>query len=310
MDDLIWYSGKNNYKKHSVDLDFFEPKIHNFRTELLDVDVVQHTNINDSFYDDLKQRQTKTVEILYSGGMDSECVLRSCLINKIPVRALTGRFMFMGYPLNTHDLYYAEKFCRENHIEQKIVDVDVQKFFGNGDHVRYLKPYYNWLAHVALHCWLFEQATGFPVMGGEYSWPWNTEPIISPHRLTFSSYDKFLEDNGIHGIGNMLSHSLESNCIFIREHLSTMRSKEEGYYRGEDDKITIFKQALFERMGLGKLELRMKNYGWDVVDKKIFDIHKYTDELISDYGKSNSEIKWNKIIGKAMGTTPGSNNRN
>lgn len=309
MNNIVWYSGKKNYRKHTLELNYFEPKIHNFTTELLDVSLDQYANIHDIFYDNLSVRQTKTVDVLYSGGMDSECVLRSCIINKIPVRAITGRFIVKGYPLNTHDLYYAEKFCRENNIEQKIVDLEVDKFFENGNHVDYLKPYNIWVAHVATHFWLFEQCTGFPVLGGEYSWPWNHEKVLSPHKLLFMCYDRFLYDKNIHGIGNMLSHSLESNIFFIKEHLATMASKEPGYYRGEDNKIPIFKQALMRRMGFGNLELRMKNYGWDMISKDIFDIHKYTDELIDDYGKSFAEIKWNLTIGRVMNGEPGSNKR-
>ena len=307
MDDMVWYSGRNNYKKHTIDLNFFEPKIHNFRTEILDVGTTEYTSIHDIFYDDLKNRETKTVEVLYSGGMDSECVLRSCMINKIPVRALTGKFIHNGYALNTHDLYYAEKFCRENNIEQKIVELDVGLFFENGEHFKYLKPYYIWVAHVATHFWLFEQSTGFPVLGGEYSWPWHHEKIISPHKLLYMAYDKFLTDNNINGIGNMLGSSLESNTMFIKEHLNTMNQNPD--YRGEDDKITIFKQALYERMGFGKLELRMKNYGWEMIDKNIFYVHKYTDQLIDDYGKSWAEIKWGETIARAIGGEPGTNNR-
>ena len=54
-------------------------------TELLDVPFESNRNITDIFNDHLSIRQTKYVEVLYSGGLDSELVLLSCLKNKIPV---------------------------------------------------------------------------------------------------------------------------------------------------------------------------------------------------------------------------------
>ena len=305
----VWYAGTNNYKRHTYEPDYYEPKMGRFTTELLDVETRNTTNIHEIFADDLSIRQTKTVEVLFSGGMDSECVIRSCLHSKIPVRALTARFMVKGYPVNTHDLYYAEKFCRENNVEQVFVDLDSEKFFESGRYADYLVPYNIWHPHVAVHFWIFEQATGFPVLGGEYSWPWATEKIVSPHRIPFMSYDRFLQDKGIHGIGNMLGNSLESNCLFIKNHLDIVHRAPPGYYRGEDDKITILKQALYEQMGFGKLELRMKNYGWDGVLKETFDLWQYYWVLQGKYGESKAVIKWGNKIAEALGGEPGSNDR-
>lgn len=305
---IEWSCGRNNYKKHSLVMNN-ETKIHQFNTELLDVPTRDFKTINELFADDLAERQTKTVEVLYSGGMDSECVLRSCLINKIPVRAVTGRFIARGYPVNTHDLYYSEKFCRENNIEQVFVDLDVSKFFENGDHLPYIKPYYIWQSHIATHFWLFEQCTGYPVFGGEYSWPWTTEKVVSPHRLIFSCYGRFLKDRNIHGIGNMLGHSLESNSMFITNHLEMMRQQPEGYYNGEFADITKFKRVLFNHMGFGDLEPRMKYYGWDNVATEVINIHKYTDELVNEYGWAESTITWHDTIAKAIDGQLGSNSR-
>lgn len=310
MNNIVWYSGKNNYRKFTLNINKLDVNRHEFITELMDVDT-ENNDIHTLFYDLLKIRQTKTVEVLYSGGMDSECVLRSCIMQKIPVRAVTGRWVSNNYPINTHDLYYAEKFCRENNVEHKIIDLDVKKFFENGDHIKYIKPYYVWQSHVATHMWLFEQASGFPVFGGEYSWPWYPEKKLSPPKIIFMSYERFLKDNNIHGIGNMLGASLDVELTFIKNHLEVMRSKPINFYAGDAANITNFKRDLFQHMNFGKLEPRMKNYGWELVDTDIINIHKYTDMLIEDYGFAlESNIIWNKKIAAVLGCEPGSNNRN
>jgi hypothetical protein len=303
---LIWHEGVDNYRVNTLITNSLT-KIHQFTVELLDTPLPdQKRHLVEIFHDHLSNRQTKTVEVLYSGGMDSELVLRICILNKIPVRALTMRLMLRGYPINTHDLYYSEKFCRENNIEQKFVELDVANFFENGNHMTYLAPYFISEPHVATHMWLFEQSTGYPVLGGDYSWPWSHEPIISPHRLSYSSYNKFLKDRSIFGIGNMLGHSLESNCFLINAHQCIYDS---SFHRGDDANIPIFKTDLFNSLGIGHFERRMKSYGWEGVRLAIFDKTKYSEEMRLNVGTHTSTVIWGETIANLLGGSPNKNSR-
>lgn len=304
MTPITWSSGKHGYRSHSL-----LPVGGTYNTLLQDVELSDTTDINQLFNEVLAVRQTNTVEVLYSGGMDSEFVLRSCVVNKIPVRAITMRLLVSGYPINTHDLYYSEKFCRENSIEQKLIDLHVDKFFEGGDHLKYLRPYAITEPHVATHLWLFEQCSGYPVLGGEYSWPWSTDAIVSPHRHEYSCYDKFLNDNNIPGIGSMLSHSLDINFSFIRNHLALMQRFPTGHYRGSSKEIPMFKRDLFCQMGLGVFELRMKHYGWEGLPSSIFNKFKYKLELLKEFGIIKSSITWQSKIAAALGGPVGSNDK-
>jgi hypothetical protein len=303
--DVIWTEGVDDYKKYTLSIDA-DTKKHHFHTDILDVEFPNDRNMNEIFADILQVRQTKTVEILYSGGMDSECVLRSCLINKIPVRAVTMRLIVDQCPVNTHDLYYSEKFCRENDVEQVLIDLDVTSFFENGDYLKYTAPYYIVEPHVATHLWLFEQCTGFPVLGGEYSWPWNTKPVISPHKISFNSYTRFLADKNIHGIGNMLNCSLEANVLFIKTH---NRVYNDAIHNGENDKIIHLKRDLMRELGMGELEMRLKNYGWEDLNPRVFNKVPYKVELMRHVGSVSSSISWGKKIADALGGGPGYNDK-
>ena len=216
MENIIeWNVGLTGFKKCMLELG---ENSHKFTTELLDNPFEYGRDITDIFNDHLSNRQTKYVEVLYSGGLDSELVLLSCLKNKIPVIAITLIIKVKGLTINTHDLYYAEKFCREHSITHKLVELDADNFFENGNHLPYLTPYYIIEPHVATHLWLIEQCSYFPIMGGD--WPWvqtNKEnKVLSPSRLEFSSYERFMKDKGINGIGNMIGYSLESSCKLIQ----------------------------------------------------------------------------------------------
>lgn len=294
---ITFYSGRRNYKKHTLENN-------RFTTELVDVDLMGVTDIHEIFSIHLESRQSNTVEVLYSGGLDSECVLASCLKNRIPVRAMTMRLLVNGYPINTHDLYYSEKFCRSTGVEQKLVDLDVDRFFENGDYIQYLEPFAISRPHVATHFWLFEQCTGFPVLGGEYSWPWHHKPLISPHRHCYSLYDQFLRSRGISGIGNMLGHSLDSNLVFIKKHLEIFNP---ARHNGNNLQIPYLKVDLFKSLGLGNFELRLKSYGWEGVPADVFDLAPYASYLMDKFKHKHNSIAWGEQVGAAIGAPPGSN---
>jgi hypothetical protein len=126
---IVWYSGFQNFKKHTFEINP-ETKTNNYCIELLDTEIPNiDRNIFDIFGDYFSIRQNKFVEVLYSGGMDSELILYACLIKKIPVKALTMRILIDDVVLNTYDLYYSEKFCRQYNVEQKIIDFDATIIF-------------------------------------------------------------------------------------------------------------------------------------------------------------------------------------
>jgi hypothetical protein len=299
MSNIIeWNVGLNDYKKCTLELGDHS---HKFTTELLDVPFENGRDITDIFNDHLSIRQSKYVEVLYSGGLDSELTLLSCIINKIPVIAMTLLIKINDMIINTHDLYYAEKFCRENNITHKIVELNADIFFQNGEHLSYLKPYYIIEPHVATHLWLIEQCSHFPIIGGD--WPWvHTHvgnKVISPARLEYSSYERFMGDRGIFGIGNMIGNSLESTIKLMQIHL-------DNHIPGES--ISNFKSRMYQTMYL-KLETRLKSHGWENHKTRQFNLLKYKVELIKQLKPTVPTIKWNNTIKTLLKTQANENDK-
>jgi hypothetical protein len=299
MGNIIeWNVGLNGFKKCTLELG---ENSHKFTTELLDVPFEYGRNITDIFNDHLSIRQTKYVEVLYSGGLDSELVLLSCIKNSIPVIAITLVIKIEGLIINTHDLYYAEKFCRENDITNKLIELDADKFFQNGDYLAYLTPYYITEPHVATHLWLIEQCSYFPIIGGD--WPWVQVPkenkVLSPARLEFNSYERFMSDKGINGIGNMIGYSLESTCKLIQIHLS-------NYVDGES--VSNFKSRMYQTM-YPELKPRLRSYGWEYHKTKLFNLLNYKIELINQLKPTSSHIKWNDTIKTLLNTETNENDK-
>ena len=299
MSNIIeWNVGLNNYKKCKLELG---ENNHKFTTELLDVTFESNRNITDIFNDHLSIRQTKYVEVLYSGGLDSELVLLSCVKNNIPVIAITLVIKIEGLIINTHDLYYAEKFCRENNITHKLVELDAYKFFHNGDHLKYLTPYYIIEPHVSTHLWLVEQCSYFPILGGD--WPWVhahiENKVLSPFRLEFSSYERFMTDKGIHGIGNMVGYSLESSCKLIKIHL-------DNHISGLA--VSNTKSRMYQTM-YPELKPRLRSYGWENHKTSNFNLLVYKIELLKQLKSTIPIIKWNNTIKELLNTQVNENDK-
>ena len=69
--NTIWYSGFNNHKKNTF-TDNKNFKQYAFNLELLDQDTDKDRTLDQIFLDHVASRQTKYIEVLYSGGLDSE----------------------------------------------------------------------------------------------------------------------------------------------------------------------------------------------------------------------------------------------
>jgi hypothetical protein len=195
---------------------------------------------------------------------------------------------------NTHDLYYAEKFCREHNVEQTILELDALDFYNSGKYYDYVAPYYITEPHVATHMWLIEQCSHFPVIGGD--WPWvqmhKDHQILSPFKLEFASYERFMQDKGIHGIGNMISYSLESSHKMIELHVENYKGKET---------VAPFKQRMYSKIE-PTIEPRLKSHGWELSKQPNFNLLTSKIELIKNVKPTTHSIKWGKIISNLLDT--------
>jgi len=281
MSELLQWS--NGYKKLTLD------KNH-FTTELTECQFEPGRSLDDIFYDHLVNRPNSPVELLYSGGSDSELVLLSLIKNKIPFEVMTMVIQFKGITLNITDLYYSEKFCRENNIKQNLFYLDTEELFDSGKYLEYLLPYNITEPHVASHFWLIEQCQSYPILGGDWPWFQKNKNVLSPFRLAYSMYEKFMQDKRITGIGNMISHSFESSYRFI-----------ELQKQSDENIVPLLKQQMYKI-----LVPRIRSYGWEQ-SKQLFNITKYKMELLKKLGAPKSNIIWGDQISKLINSTTNSN---
>jgi hypothetical protein len=282
---LHWATGLNGYKKHTLDAT-------KFSTTITECEVETGREIHQIFNDHLAGRQTSKVEILYSGGTDSELVLLSCIKNNIPFEVMTMVIQTNGLILNTTDLYYSEKFCRQHDIKQNLFYFDPIEFYESGRYFDYLLPYNIDEPHVASHFWLIEQCSNYPIIGGDWPWVQMHRRVLSPSRLSYNSYEKFMQSKGITGIGNMVGYSFESSCKFIELHMK---------HYTNDIPVPYLKQKMYD------IEPRLRSYGWEQSSPDIFNIKKYKVELLKKIGMIKPEITWGNKIATLIGSRTNTN---
>lgn len=290
---IKWKTGLNGFRNNILDG-------MSYTTILEENDFEPNRNIDDIFVDHLKECHG-VAEVLYSGGVDSETILASLLRSKVPVEVMTMVIKIRGAIMNVADMYYAEKFCREHGLKQNLFVLDADNFFKGGQYLEYLLPYNIVQPTVASHFWLIEQCSNYPIIGGD--WPWiqthKNPMVLSPYRLEYSSYERFMQAKGITGIGNMISHSFESCYYFMDRHLKYHNTKlynQEGIYN-------LFMIPFLKELVYDLPEPRLKSHGWEKIPLQLFNISEYRTVLNKSLGLVNNKIIWGEKIKELLQTT-------
>ena len=100
--------------------------------------------------------------VLFSGGLDSEVTLQSFLFAGIPVRAAITRF---AGDLNRHDIAYAIRFCEAHQVPYRMLDLDIERFFGSGAALDYALRAACVQPQLLHTMWAMDQIDGYPILG-------------------------------------------------------------------------------------------------------------------------------------------------
>lgn len=100
--------------------------------------------------------------VLFSGGVESEMVVRSFLAAGIPIQVAILRFRG---GLNQHDIHYALDYCRQAGVRPVIVDLDLLSFWEN-ELFDYAEISHSVSPQFCTTMWLCDQVDGVPIIGG------------------------------------------------------------------------------------------------------------------------------------------------
>lgn len=109
----------------------------------------------------IRKNTDQPLHVMFSGGVDSEVVVRSFVEAKIEIQAAILRF---ADGLNAHDIEWAVKACENLGVKYKFYDLDLLKFWQH-DWQNYSDPTYCTSPQLLPTMWLVDQIDGYPIMG-------------------------------------------------------------------------------------------------------------------------------------------------
>lgn len=109
----------------------------------------------------IRENTNLPIDVLFSGGVDSEVALRSFLDAGIDVRVWSVRFKD---GLNAHDTIWVSHVCESLGVKPRFVDLDILKFWEN-DGMAYAERTQCVSPQLLSTMWLADQTDGFCVLG-------------------------------------------------------------------------------------------------------------------------------------------------
>lgn len=202
--------------------------------------------------------------VTLSGGIDSEIVADSFLAVGADFTAAVMRF---DDDLNSHDIAYAEKYCRENRIQIQYFDLNPAKFWFSKEAVRIACVAQCHVPAVVCTLWLIEQIPGFPVIGNgdplvykpikgmkvtdtlrmPQSARYKDEPYVVRESEHILSWYKHMINLGIQGVPGFHQYTPEQ-VLAVLDHPLTHHYVQQNYYQTNEH----LKHAIYEEAFPGK----------------------------------------------------------
>lgn len=109
----------------------------------------------------LRDKFSEPFDLLFSGGLDSEVILRCHHELKIPINVFTFRY---ENDYNIKDVNHALRICDELNVKTTIIDFNLKKFFENDAYHCWSNSYIA-TAGLLPHVKMFEYLDNIPIMG-------------------------------------------------------------------------------------------------------------------------------------------------
>ena len=110
----------------------------------------------------IQQNAKEPINVLFSGGIDSETALRSFHEAGVPVRASILKFK---NNLNVHDYSWAVQTCEELQIPYRLFELDLHSFWNSPEALRYADETQCTSPQLIATMWLIDQCVGYCVLG-------------------------------------------------------------------------------------------------------------------------------------------------
>lgn len=134
----------------------------------------------------IQSKTSKPIWLLFSGGIDSEVMVRSFLAAKIDFRVAILQFTDN---LNLHDISYAVITCDQLGLEYKLHTLDIKKFWGSDEFWKMADLSTSVSPQFISTMWLVNEIDGYSVIG-------SGEPYFVRSTVELTGWQDFTEFTG------------------------------------------------------------------------------------------------------------------
>lgn len=171
-----WSYNGVSYASKDTPTSPIEIKINNLP---LAVDSHYQELLNNAAY--IKDHFQEPLDLFFSGGINSQVILRTYLDLGIPINVYIARY---ENKYNIHDVFTAVKICEELNVKHTIIDFNLEHFFEN-DADRYFQQCYCLDVKNLINLKLVEYSDNIPIIGNRY-------PYIYRNSMFYSEEGKWL----------------------------------------------------------------------------------------------------------------------
>lgn len=214
------------------------------------------------------QREGLPVDVLFSGGSDSEIVLRSFVELKVPINVHIMRY---DNYINAHDWSYAYVICQNLDIKPIFHDLNLVDFWQSGKCMDYADVSKCVSPQLLPHMWLMDQVDGLPVMGSGESY---TARLDISGKRTFQ-----FDENNYSALVPWVLYEREKIASWYRYPMKKGRPAVPGFFQYSPELMVSFlddeiSRKLHANKCIGKLSNKSskfdiyKRYWPELIDRK------------------------------------------
>jgi hypothetical protein len=231
--------------------------------------------------------KTGELNLLYSGGLDSEFVLALFMSLGMRVKPI---IMSIEPYLNRHDIMYAIDYCKTRNIDYTLIELDLPKFLDSGEYLDIATkvgcPTYQRIPTM----WLAQQVSGTVITG-------DCPPILVKRDGTWYSFDeeglysftRCWDFYGIEGTPLFANYTTEMVHAFLLD--PTMRELGSDKFYGKETSNST-KYHVYNRGNDFNLIPRIKYHGWEFIERNDIFGHPAVQEVMTTLSSKYSGKIW------------------
>lgn len=235
----------------------------------------------------VREHFSEPFDLMLSGGVDSEVVLRSFILAKIPINVFTFKFK---EDINKHDLLEAFKTCDIYGVKPKVIEFDLKKFLEQDAETMWSKAHFAGAGYM-INMKLIEHLDNIPIIGDGI----NADNFdIQKNNCDIVIYEKHFA-GAVYGnaigrpiISSWYDFSPELTASFLDLRLHKWKKHKLMGPPFTNDKLHELKYINFNKL-LGT-RIRDKFFGWEMsLTKRV--PHKYVQDFNSNFVKNRVTLK-------------------